>query len=183
MADHVHSSDKVHRDDGFWPGEYTYCPWCGSDLEPRRVGGIARMACTQCDFIHFRNPGVGAAVVVFDDQERLLLVQRGPEVTQPGKWSIPAGYVNYGEEIREAAARELLEETGLVAAIGDPVFVATNFHDPEKLTVGIWFHGTITGGSLQAGDDAVDAGWFALDDLPEMAFDTDLAFIAPRRQR
>ena len=129
----------------------------------------------------FRNPGVGAAVVVFDDAGRLLLVERGPGVSRSGLWSIPAGYVNYGEEIRAAAARELEEETGLIADIGAPVFVASNFHDPAKLTVGIWFAGTVVGGSLQAGDDAADARFFALDDLPAMAFETDLAFIAGLR--
>jgi ADP-ribose pyrophosphatase YjhB (NUDIX family) len=135
------------------------------------------MACPACGFVHFRNPAVGAAVVVFDEERRLLLVKRGPEVTQSGKWSIPAGYVDYGEEIREAAARELHEETGLTARIGAAVFVASNFHDPAKLTVGVWFSGTVTGGELRAGDDAVDVAWFALDDLPEMAFDTDVAYL------
>ena len=138
------------------------------------------MACPNCDFVHFRNPGVGAAVVIFDDQDRLLLVKRAPGTTQPGKWAIPAGYVNYGEEIREAAARELFEETGLHAEIGDPVFVASNFHDPRKLTVGIWFEGTVLGGELRAGDDAEEAEFFSLDALPEMAFDTDLAYLAAR---
>jgi ADP-ribose pyrophosphatase YjhB (NUDIX family) len=90
-------------------------------------------------------------------------------------WSIPAGFVDYGEEIRAAAARELLEETGLVAEIGDVIFTASNFHDPAKLTVGIWFAGTLTAGTLRAGDDADDAGWFPLDELPPLAFDTDTA--------
>lgn len=179
MADHQHTHTGAGPDaTGFWPGEYTFCPWCGAHLEPRLVGGSERMACHRCEFVHYRNPGVGAAVVLFDEEGRLLLVKRGPEVTQSGKWSIPAGYVNYGEDIRAAAARELLEETGLIAEIGPPLFVASNFHDPTKLTVGIWFQGEVVGGSLQAGDDAVDVGWFALDDLPDMAFETDLAYLA-----
>jgi ADP-ribose pyrophosphatase YjhB (NUDIX family) len=96
-------------------------------------------------------------------------------------WAIPAGYVDYGEDVREAAARELLEETGLEITIGDPVFVASNFHDPAKLTVGIWFQGTVVGGHLEAADDADDAGFFALDDLPPLAFDTDVALFAKLR--
>ena len=183
MADHNHSSATTPHTGGFWPGEYTYCPWCSNALEARQIGDSKRMACTQCSFIHFRNPGVGAAVVLFDAQGRLLLIKRGPNVTRPGRWAIPAGYVNYGEEIRQAAARELLEETGLTATIGSPIFVASNFHAPEKLTVGIWFQGTMTGGTLQAGDDAVAADWFMLHELPPMAFDTDLALIAELRER
>ena len=165
-----------------FPGEYTYCPKCTTELEDRRIGGEVRRACPNCDFIHWRNPGVGAAVVIFDEQGRLLLIKRAESATRPGFWAIPAGFVNYGEQIREAAARELFEETGLEAAIGDAVFVASNFHDPEKLTVGIWFQGNVTGGTLQAGDDAEEAEFFSLEALPALAFDTDKALITRMRR-
>jgi ADP-ribose pyrophosphatase YjhB (NUDIX family) len=135
------------------------------------------MRCGACGFVHWRNPGVGAAVAVFDDDGRILLIRRGPGMTREGFWAIPAGFVTYGEEIREAAARELEEETGLTADVGDVVWIASNFHDPGKLTVGVWFSGTITGGELVAGDDADRAEYFALDQLPPLAFDTDKAYL------
>jgi len=165
-----------------WPGEYTFCPRCATRLDDAAIQGRVRRRCPACGWIHWRNPGVGAAVVVRDDQGRLLLVKRGPTSTGAGAWSIPAGFVDYGEDVRAAAARELEEETGLIAEIGEPVWVASNFHDPAKLTVGIWFEGTVVGGELRAGDDAVDAGFFPLDDLPPLAFDTDEAFIERLRE-
>lgn len=161
-----------------YPGEFTFCPGCAERLVWREAYGRDRMVCDGCGFIHFRNPGVGAAVVIRDDRRRVLMVQRAPGASRAGYWSIPAGYVDYGEEVRAAAARELIEETGLVAEIGQVVFVASNFHDPAKLTVGVWFEGTVTGGTLRAGDDAIDVGWFELDDLPDLAFDTDREFLA-----
>ena len=157
----------------FWPGEFRFCPMCAEPLSVVERGGKRRMGCTSCGYVHFRDPGVGAAVLVRDDSERVLMVKRGPGATRPGLWCIPCGYVDYGEEVRAAAGREVTEETGLVVEVGDPVFVASNFHDPEKLTVGIWFAGEVVGGELAAGDDAVDVGWFALDRLPPLAFDTD----------
>jgi ADP-ribose pyrophosphatase YjhB (NUDIX family) len=160
-----------------WPGEYTFCPMCGELLEPRKLAGKARMGCSSCDFIHWRNPGVGAAVVVRDEQDRLLLIRRGAGATRAGFWAIPAGYVDYGEEVRAAAAREMYEETGLEVLVGAPLFVASNFHDPAKLTIGIWFEGTVVGGELQAGDDADAVAFFPLDDLPPLAFETDAALI------
>lgn len=174
---------EAHHDHGHsWPGEFTYCPFCGADLQRRTAAGKSRMACPDCSFVHWRNPGVGAAVVVRDGDGRVLLIRRGPEATQPGFWAVPAGFVDYGEEIRAAAARELREETGLIAEVGDAIFVASNFHDPAKLTVGIWFEGTVVGGTLRAGDDADDADWFPLDDLPELAFETDAELLWRLRQ-
>jgi len=159
--------------DHVWPGEFTYCPHCAHALETVTVEGEPRRRCPGCGYVHFRNPGVGAAVVVRDEAARVLLVKRGEGASRPGRWSVPAGFVDYGEEVRAAAARELLEETGLVAEIGDVIHVASNFHDPEKLTIGIWFACRVVGGELAAGDDATDARFFPLDDLPPLAFETD----------
>ncbi|NNC41544.1 MAG: NUDIX hydrolase [Acidimicrobiia bacterium] len=160
-----------------WPGEFKFCPMCSTELTVRQLGGRDRRVCPACGYVHWRNPGVGAAVLVRDDEGRVLLIRRAPGSTKPGLWAIPAGYVDYGEDVRQAARREMLEETGLVVEVGEAVFVASNFHDPGKLTVGIWFAGTVTGGTLEAGDDADDAGYFALDDLPPLAFETDVALL------
>lgn len=124
---------------------------------------------------------MGVAVLVRDASGRVLMVKRAEGATRPGLWSIPAGYMDYGEEVREAAARELEEETGLEADVGEVVFVASNFHDPAKLTVGIWFEGNVVGGNLEAGDDAAEVGWFSLDELPPLAFETDEALFEQLR--
>ena len=153
--------------------DYRYCPRCAEPLTPTIRGGLPRPACASCGFVHFRNPAVGVAVVLLDDSGRILLGRRsaGGNV---GEWCIPCGYVEWGEDIRDAARREFLEETGIDVEIGDVCAVHSNFHNPNSLTVGVWFYAKIAGGELRASDDLDQVAWFPPDAPPEpLAFPTD----------
>ena len=100
--------------------------------------------------------------------------RRAAGQSRGGEWCIPCGYVEWGEDIREAAKREMLEETGLIIEVGPVYDVHSNFHDPRSLTVGVWFTGTIVEGTMSASDDVDMVDFFPLDQIPEpLAFPTD----------
>ena len=109
-------------------------------------------------------PILAASAVVRDDRGRVLLVKRGHEPAM-GLWSLPGGSVEQGETLSQAAIREVKEETGLDIVTGPEVWrvvveLATGTHyDVHAL------EGVVTGGVLQAGDDAADARWFGTDEL------------------
>ena len=131
--------------------------------------------------------GVGVAAVIEDESGRVLLVQRMAGQFGAGLWCLPCGYVEWGEDLREAAKREALEEAGAAVELGDVVQVEVNRHDPDRPTVGIWFSARLVtpGAELSAGDDAVAVGWFDPASPPPLAFPTDrpvLAHLAARRR-
>jgi 8-oxo-dGTP diphosphatase len=153
-------------------GEFRYCPYCAAELASEETAGRVRQVCKRCAFIQYRNPVVGVAVVAQDEGDRVLLGRR--RGSYAGSWCIPCGYVEWDEDIRAAARREFLEETGLRVRLGDVVAVHSNFHNPRLHTVGVWLRGEVVGGHLAAGDDLDEVRFFDLDDLPaNLAFPTD----------
>jgi 8-oxo-dGTP diphosphatase len=75
------------------------------------------------------------------------------------------------------------EETGLAVEIGEVCAVHSNFHDRAHQTVGVWFHGRVVGGALEAGDDLDRVGYFPLRAPPPLAFPTDATVIADLARR
>jgi len=122
-------------------------------------------------------PMVSVDAVVFGffkNKAKLLLVNRGNEPFK-GKWALPGGFVEIGEELEEAVARELAEETGLVNVALEQMRTYGNVgRDPRGRMITITFMGIATEGlnKIKAGDDAAEAQWFDIEKLPkDMAFD------------
>lgn len=151
---------------------HQYCPRCGKHLTFCLVGERHRPRCDACGYVLYYNPSPGVAVLVVQDG-CVLLVRRRSSVFN-GMWCVPCGHVEADEDVKDAARREVLEETGLLVEIDDVHAVHSNFQIPGRPIVGIWFRGRIVGGELCPGSDAAEVRFFALEDLPpDLAFDTD----------
>ena len=104
-------------------------------------------------------------------EKKILLIKRKNEPFK-GKWALPGGFVEYGERVEESVIREVYEETGLKTKIRDFIGVYSDPNrDPRGHTVSVVYILDIQGGELKSGDDAADAKFFNLKDLPELSFD------------
>ncbi len=120
------------------------------------------------------NVVLAASAVITDAEGRVLLVKRGKE-PQKGRWSVPGGSVEPGETLEAAAAREALEETGLVVSIGPELWALTTPTVDGRMFEIHDFAATVVSGELTAGDDADDARWIRPEELKDLVLTVDLA--------
>jgi ADP-ribose pyrophosphatase YjhB (NUDIX family) len=151
-----------------------HCTACGSPTEERDVEGRLRPVCVACGLVSYLDPKLAVAVLIARDGT-ILLGKRGPGTREPGKWSFPAGFVERGERVEAAAAREAREETGLEVTIGELIGLFSSEGEPVVLAV---YAAEIVSGDPRAGDDLTEIGWFPAEALPELAFPRDRRILA-----
>lgn len=150
-----------------------FCPRCGAALEDRD--------CPLDGYHWYADPKVAVGVVLSErapgltaGEARLLLVRRNHEPAL-GAWAFPSGYVDAGEVLEEAAAREVVEETGVEVAI-DALLGA--WSEAGSPVVFLAYAGHLTGGTPAPGPEASEVAWFAVDALPPLAFPHDDEVVA-----
>lgn len=148
----------------------TFCPSCGETLTLRTVSGRERLVCPACGYVHYQNPVPGVGIVIEVDGG-IVLIKRGGHV-KTGRWALPSGYIEADESVEEAAIRECREETGLDVRLIDVLGVYSFPEGPPASGIIVFYRAVPVGGALQAGDDAVDVGVFAPEDVPAMPFRT-----------
>lgn len=162
-----------------------FCVACGSPLlfRPWTEGdGTMQLCCSaaSCNHVHFLDPKVAAGVVATIGEEAVL-VRRAHN---PGKglWTFPGGFVNRGEVVSEAAAREAFEEAGVEVAVESLLGV---YSFEGNTTVLIVYTGVVTEGAPRALSETTEVKLVAPDaiDFDELAFDTTRAAMRDWRER
>ncbi|MBV9545249.1 MAG: NUDIX hydrolase [Chloroflexi bacterium] len=157
-----------------------FCQQCGTPLVLRFQEDRDRPTCPSCGFIQYLDPKVAVAVVLGDERGVLL----GRRLVDPGagRWSFPAGYVNRGEVLEEAALREVFEEFGVTVRLTGLVGAYSEHGNPVVLVV---YGGEIVDGAVEA--DGLEVGevrWFQLENLPrDLAFEHDRRVLEDWKQK
>jgi len=148
-----------------WHASHTHCPRCGAMTESDQAGWIRR--CTRDGTEHYPRTDPAVIMAVTDATDRLLLA-RSPH-WPPGRLSVLAGFVEPGESLEAAVAREVFEEVGVVVEqvryLGDQPWPF-----PSSLMVG--FTGRAVDSTLSLDqEEIIEAMWVSRQDLPEMVLD------------
>ncbi|MBR1688264.1 MAG: NUDIX hydrolase [Prevotella sp.] len=137
----------------------------------------------------YPHPSVTTDCVIFGFdgvQLTVLLVERGIEPYK-GRWAFPGGFLKMDESAEEGARRELLEETGLSTASVQQFYTFSDpQRDPRERVITIAYFALVRISEVKGGDDAADARWFPISEVPALAFDHDrilrMALLSLRRQ-
>ena len=146
-----------------------FCPSCAAPIERRVPDGdhLPRFVCTRCGTIHYRNPRLIAGCVPEYDG-RILICRRAIEPRR-GHWTIPAGFMEVGETLQQAAARECQEEALARVEIGNPCAIVHVLHAEQ---VHVMFRAALAEPSFGAGAESLEVELCAEHELPW----ADLAF-------
>lgn len=142
-----------------WHARHPRCPRCGAPTTPEQGGWLRR--CTQDGSEH--HPRTDAAVIVaVTDQEDRLLLARGPHWPQ-GRMSVLAGFVEAGESLEAAVAREVREEVGVLV---QDILYRGNQPWPFPASLMVGFTARATGTELRLDpEEILEADWFSRGEL------------------
>ena len=149
--------------------QINFCIRCGAKLQIGHHFGGNRPACPSCGWVYFADPKVAVAALIEKDHQ-ILLVRRANN-PQRGLWTLPAGFVDAGEDPIAAIQRECIEEIGMetkVTKLFDVIFGQEHEYGVHILIV---YFVELLSGVLTPADDVDRVAYFSYDNLPPLAFD------------
>jgi ADP-ribose pyrophosphatase YjhB (NUDIX family) len=141
-----------------------FCAACGGELmQPLQAAGGPPQVCVRCGLGAYQDPKVAVATVLYLPDQRVVLLRRAQRDRAFGRWILPGGHVDRGEEVSSAALREVSEETGLEARIQDLLGVYSYPGNPLVLIV---YTALAQAGPLRPSREALEIRAFAAQDIP-----------------
>lgn len=162
------------------PAPHGFCTRCAAPLVLQLQEDRERPTCAACGLVVYLDPKVAVAVLLPGPDGSVLLGQRNIDPGR-GRWSFPAGYVNRGEALEDAARREVREELGVSVRLTGLVGVYSGQGDPVVLVV--------YAGEVKEGDPTPDGRElrqvraFPVEALPDLAFHHDRRILADWQSR
>jgi len=156
--------------------EVNFCLRCGTALERGARFGSIRPFCPKCGWVFFPDPKVAVAALI--EQDGSILLARRANDPKRGLWTLPAGFVDAGEDPAVAVVRECLEETGLQVRVAGLLDVIGGQEHPRGAHILIVYRVEALSGEMRAGDDVDQVRFFPREKLPPLAFSTTQKILA-----
>ncbi len=141
-----------------------YCFQCGHELESCQIDYRDREVCPACNWVHYVQLKVGAAMLI-ERENQLLLLQRNHEPWK-GSWMLPAGYVEADEDPKDAVHREVFEETGLTIESSEFSHVYYFSDDPRGNGVAFVYKANSFSGEIKLNEESNAARYFVWNEIP-----------------
>ena len=155
----------------------SFCQKCGSKMKLQTdQEKKLRPMCSNCNWTYYKNPIPASACVILNDNNEVVIIKRKFE-PNAGGWALPSGYIEIDQDPESCAIDEMWEETGLEGKVERFLGYFSDYSPIYEKVISFGFLMKIIGGELQAGDDAVEARYVSLDDLPEVVFPSHVAFL------
>ena len=148
-----------------------FCAQCSARVTLKIPPGdqLPRHVCDSCGAIHYQNPKIVAGCLI-EWEDKIVLCKRAID-PRLGYWTLPAGFMEIGESVEHAAAREAYEEAEARVEIGTMLSMISVPHIGQ---VHIFFHAKLMGGSIGVGAESLEVGFYRETEIPwrELAFPT-----------
>lgn len=155
-----------------------FCSYCSAPVSKQIPDGdsLYRYVCSECGLIHYQNPKIVAGCIV-TWQDKVLLCRRAIN-PRKGLWTIPAGFMELGETVDSAAARETLEEAMADVQIDDLFCV---YSIPQVSQVYVIFRGHLELREFDAGAESLEVALFSEKEIPWRALAFRVVHLALER--
>lgn len=147
---------------------YKFCPKCGGELKMQKHDYQMHPVCQSCGFVFYQNSKPTASPVIVNDKDEVLLVKRNIEPSL-GRWDLPGGFLENGEDPIDGLKREAKEELDVRV---EPIEILKIFIDKygyeegDFYTLNLFYKSRIVSGEIKLDSENSEYRWFKKKDIP-----------------